>query len=63
MTAKQILEGLRILTKYDPDGDVCAEHDEVYACNVGPEEMAEQDIAELRRFGWRWDGSSWIHFA
>lgn len=61
---KRILEGLTILAKYEPDGQACAEHDELFACGVGPEAMSEEDRAALKRLGWRWDGDlpSWIIF-
>jgi len=49
---KRLLEGLQILAKYWPDGDVSAEHDVIYV--GGPkEEMSAEDVALLEAIrGW-----------
>lgn len=61
---KQIRDGLNILLKYEPDGDCAAEHDVFYVGGGKPEDISEEDRAELEKLGWFWDDSldSWSTF-
>lgn len=61
-----VMEGLKILLKYYPDGDVCAEHDIVYAGD-GPDngkKVNKEDRKTLEELGWHIDSEteSWSHF-
>jgi hypothetical protein len=61
---QKVFEGLKILLKYEPKGDCCAEHDEFYAGQFPPEKMEEADVKKLDDLGWHWDESlpSWRKF-
>lgn len=67
-TCKHVIEGLKLLAKYDPrgeDGDVCAEHDIVCACPDVTEDMVSaEDAATLHALGWHWseEFDSWARF-
>ena len=49
MTIKECIEGLSILAKYDPDGDMDAQHDEIYAGSTDPSLMEAADREDLER--------------
>jgi hypothetical protein len=61
---RKIFEGLKILLKYDPDGDADAQHDELFASDVPPDKMEPDDVKQLTDLGWRWDTrlTSWRKF-
>lgn len=66
-TAKQVIEGLQILSRYgDPqEHDICAEHDIIYACpGVGPKDPSTEELQRLEDLGWFWDDQvdSWARF-
>lgn len=44
---KELLEGLQILIKYDPDGEVCAEHDVISLGGPDPSELPPEEAARL----------------
>jgi len=54
-----LVEGIRILLKYDPDSYISASHDVIYFC--GCEEVSEEDGKLLDKLGWRFDSGvdSW----
>ena len=61
--AERVAKGLLIFLKYDPDSDVCAEHDIIYA-GVGrkvQDEITPEDQKELKNLGWFYekDYESW----
>lgn len=53
---KKIAEGLNILLKYAPTGEVQPAHDVIYAS--GPQKVSPLDAAYLRKIGWRWDDAN-----
>ena len=60
-----VLEGLQILAKYFPDGDIAAEHDVIYAGGDNSDvEISEEDLARLDELGWFIDSEvdSWAKF-
>jgi hypothetical protein len=59
-----IHDGLAILFKYEPSGGACAEHDELFACSVSPDQMQPEDVDALATLHWYWDSSlpSWKCF-
>ncbi len=64
-TTRQVIEGLEILERYkDPAsaGEVCAEHDVIYAGH--DVSVSEEDRARLDALGWHWDSGvdSWARF-
>lgn len=63
-SAKQIVDGLTILMKYDPCKCVAAEHDIFFACGVKPGVVGEEDARALEALGWHWsnEGECWARF-
>ena len=63
-----VLGGLQILVKYqsDLDKEICFEHDLIYVGHFDKfvESMAEEDVAEMGKLGWSYDGDNngWTHF-
>jgi hypothetical protein len=53
-TMKDIVEGVTILMKYDPNGSIEAQHDQIFACNVTLEMVSEEDAATLDKLRWFW---------
>ena len=64
--AERVAKGLLIFMKYDPESDVYAEHDIIYAGpsrkNLG--EISDVDAIELKKLGWHHDKEydSWAKF-
>lgn len=63
---KRFKEGLDIISKYIEDGDIAAEHDQIWA---GPDDASEMNISEedlkrLDELGWFIDEEfdCWTHF-
>ena len=52
--AQQLIEGLQILLKYDPELEVVAEHDEIFAGHE-IETVHDEDEQRLEELGWTWD--------
>jgi len=61
---KRIFKGLEILIKYDPDGDTSAEHDILYASDIHPHLISDEDLSILKENGWFYDSEleSWSKF-
>ena len=60
-----VLEGLQILAKYFPDGDISAEHDIIYAGGDNSDvEISEEDLARLDELDWFIDSEAncWAKF-
>ena len=52
---RDILQGLLIFNKYEPDGYFSAEHDEVMCGSTKTKENAtEEELKQLEDLGWRW---------
>lgn len=52
---KKVYEGLAILLKYDPDGDIAAHHDQILTGGPSPSEASKEDLDALEKLGWRFD--------
>ena len=62
---KNVITGLTILLRYDPQGDICAEHDVIYAGHdVDPSRMTADDLADMEKAHWKYDTDipSWRKF-
>lgn len=61
-----VMAGLTILTKYDNDCEVSAEHDVLYAGSekTHEEKLSGKDRDSLAELGWHWSESydSWMKF-
>ena len=56
---KDVIGGLRIIAKYQPDGETCAQYAIIYAGHgLKQEDFDICDQAELHDFGWRWDNDA-----
>lgn len=53
--ALNVLRGLQIITKYDPDSYFAAEHDEIFAGMVGKTRplMSDDELKVMEENGWR----------
>ena len=60
MRIDKLIEGLNILAKYEPKGNVEPGLDTIYG--PGPEEPSPEDKAKLDKLGWFWEEDSWVHF-
>ena len=58
----RILEGLKIIEKYEPEFDTCAEHDTLYAGNYAPEKLTDEERVKMEELGWFESEDSWKHF-
>ena len=61
---RNIRDGITILLKYDHNGDISAEHDEIVCGGGAPADMTEGDRKELKELGWHWDEENgwWVHY-
>ena len=62
---KTVVEGLQILLKYFPDGDIAAEHDVIYAGGDNDDvSISDEDMKRLEELRWHYDESlpSWFHY-
>lgn len=57
-----LVEGIKILLKYEPDSELAASHDNIYFCSC--EEVSEKDKELLDELGWWFDSSvdSWKYY-
>ena len=52
---KDLLEGLLIISKYEPNSATAAEHDEIYAGGEKTKNNATAEEKEqLKKLGWMW---------
>lgn len=58
---KKVYDGLAILLKYEPDGNISVDHDIIYSGGGDPSEMDAEDLQNLENLGWFWnpDFDSW----
>lgn len=69
-TISDVIKGLRIMAKYEKDGEEAhiggAEHDIIFGCTTQPEDMDIVCQAELAEAGWFWsdpkDYGCWCMF-
>jgi hypothetical protein len=58
-----VMRGLELLAKYEPDASVDAQHDKLFAGGPGPDEMDPADASELDSLGWLHDeDDGWSRF-
>lgn len=62
MTASELIEGLTIITKYEPGAQVSAEHDELCAGEYNVKAMTKEDRKRMKAMGWFEQYDSWCHF-
>lgn len=64
-----ILQGLMLLVSVDPefntDTDLASEHDRIYSKQFARtvQYMTEDQLLQMRRWGWFYSGGSWTHFS
>lgn len=66
MTLANLAEASAILTKYDPDGHVEADHDVLYLVGiVNPMFLTSEERDRLKELGWHEqpDPGTWRHYA
>lgn len=62
---EKLVAGLEIFLHYATESGARAwEHDEFYAGNTSPSDMADYDVTRLDELGWIWDEDvySWMTF-
>jgi hypothetical protein len=64
MKAKDVVAGLTVLLKYEPEAEIDAQHDQLFASSVDPEKVKDDDCDTLLRHKWLWDPKleSWYCF-
>ena len=63
-TTANILRGMSIILKYEPDALLHGEHDEVYfGAYETREQMTPEEQAQMEEMGWRREADSWRHGA
>ena len=64
MNITQLYEGIKILIKYNTDGDISAEHDEIFCDGPEPNDLDASDLVVLKVNNWLWDEQfdCWKHF-
>jgi len=51
-----VIVGLQIIQKYEPNSWVQSEHDEIFAgSEVTKEKATPEDLERLKECGWRWN--------
>lgn len=61
--AKQILDGMLLIAKYDPQADFAAEHDIIYfGAYECRSEMTPEEQASMEEWGWHEEYDSWAHY-
>jgi hypothetical protein len=60
---QRVLDGIRILQRYDPMADLGAEHDAILFSHLEPEHITAADIEILNELGWYYGGDfyCWYH--
>jgi len=63
MTRDDIIKGLEIFEHYDPNGDICAEHDVICGIALNTK-ISEADQKVLEELGWIQNNEydSWVAF-
>lgn len=56
-----IIEGLNILTKYYPNAEFSAAHDQIFYAPYEPEKISNEDLARLKELRWFEEHDSWSH--
>lgn len=62
---KNILAGLMIISRYEPNGNFAADHDEIWAGHkIAQIDYDREDVMGLQELGWNWDEAvgGWHHF-
>jgi hypothetical protein len=53
---RQVLEGLKIISKYTPEKSFfAAAHDEIWAACIPPEDMSPNDVVRMDELGWSYE--------
>jgi len=52
---QKVLQGLKIIEKYEPESDFRAEHDEIYCGGTPPDKMSHQDTQKMNALNWHWN--------
>jgi len=62
---KQILNGVALIQKYEPDADFHGEHDELYfgTYDVSASQMTPEELAQMEEWGWTHYEETWRHYA
>ena len=55
---ERLMEGLKIIQKYEPDTEVAAEHDVLYCGGeTAKNTITTEDAVRLEELGWHWSDS------
>ena len=52
---KDLLEGLQILIKYDPSGNVYAQHEQIFLGGPDPEKLSPEEAKRLEELHFHYD--------
>lgn len=64
MDFRDLIVAVNVIQEYVPDGNVSAEHDEIWLPGPSPEEMKESDVKILEDLGFSWESEfdTWHHY-
>lgn len=57
----KILQGMKIIAKYEDDPPVAAKHDDFWYGATHPSDMSPADVKALEELGWSFDLTYEIH--
>lgn len=62
MKASELIQGVNIILKYEPEAEVALDHDTMYCGGFIPEDMESVDLNTLISLGWFWEAKfdSWM---
>lgn len=56
---EQVLKGIEIIHKYQPDAEFAAEHETLYFGSYDKEQMTTEDFQQMEALGWIEEYESW----
>jgi hypothetical protein len=59
MRAADLLKGIEIILRTQPDTECDAHHDVIFVGLYNPDDMPAEDVAALTALGWRKNEDSW----
>ena len=62
MKASELIEGLKIITRTQPDAEVDAQHDIIYAGEYKPRKLTAEERARMKELNWFESEDAWAHF-
>ena len=62
MRIDDLIKGLNIIVRTQPEAEIDAQHDEIFAEKYLPSLLTEEERAQMEAMGWSESCGSWHHF-